>query len=104
MKDALAFFDKVLADPDAYPDAFVALPRDPELIRQVLSPGRNRILDYLDEHGPTGSLQALADGIGRDKATVSRDLVLLVEVGLVEATREGRRKRLRATGRPILIA
>lgn len=103
MQGALDFAAKVMQHPETYPDSFVSIPRDAELIRRLLSPERNRILDYLEQHGPVGSLQSLADGLHRDKGAVSRDLVLLIEVGLVEARREGRHKRLRATGRPIII-
>lgn len=103
MREALDFIAKVVADPDAYPDSFISLPRDPKLINKLLSPARNGILDYLEQHGPTASLKELADGLHRDKSAVSRDLDLLIEVGLVESQKEGRRTRLRATGRPILI-
>lgn len=103
MKRATAFIRKVIENPDAYPDTFIALPRDPALISKVLSRERTKIVDYLESYGPVGSLQALADALRRDKAAVSRDLDVLIEVGLVRSQRRGRRKELRATGRPIII-
>lgn len=103
MKRAFDFFDEVIKNPDAYPDSFVAIPRDPDLIAKLLSRERTKILDYLEKNGPLESLQMLADALGRDKGAVSRDVGSLAAVGLVNVSKNGRRKRLNATRRPILV-
>lgn len=103
MKTATDFVRIVIKDPGSYPDSFISLPMDPDLIASVLSRERTRLVQYLERHGPAGSVHALADALGRNYASVSRDLGVLIDIGLVESRLQGKTKRLTATRRPVLI-
>lgn len=102
--DATDFVRRVVARPEDYPERFVSIPMDPDLIRQVLSRERSRLVRYLQEHGPVASLHDLADALGRNYPSVSRDVGALVEFGLLDTEKVGRMKRIRATGRPVVVA
>lgn len=103
IKSATDFIRAVAKDPGSYPENFISLPMDPDLIASVLSRERTRLVQYLLKHGPTGSVHALADALDRNYASVSRDLGVLIDMGLVASEKHGKNKELRATGRPVLI-
>ena len=103
IRSATDFIRAVIKDPDAYPDTFISLPMDPELIATVLSRERTRLVQYLQLHGPMNSVHRLADALHRNYASVSRDLGVLVDLGLVATQKKGKEKEIQATGRPILI-
>lgn len=103
MQEATAFIRQVVADPTAFPRRFVSLPLDPELIVALLSRQRLRMVQYLREHGPVGSVEQLAADLGRNYASVSRDVGALRGAGLLESHQEGHRRRLQATRLPIVI-
>ena len=95
---------RVAADPDAFPDDFIAIPLDPEIISRVFSPERVRLLKELREEGPFASVNELAEALGREQSRVSRDLNELMSAGLVETERKGKSKRVSAPDKPILLA
>lgn len=103
IRTATDFIRAVVKDPAAYPDNFISLPMDPELIATVLSRERTRLVQYLQQHGPQNSVHRLADALHRNYASVSRDLGVLVDLGLVATQKRGKQKEIQATGRPILI-
>lgn len=103
IRSATDFIRAVVKDPAAYPDNFISLPMDPELIATVLSRERTRLVQYLQQHGPQNSVHRLADALHRNYASVSRDLGVLVDLGLVSTEKRGKAKEIQATGRPILI-
>lgn len=93
----------ILANPDAYPDDFIVLPLDPDLIAKVLSPERIRLLHELRSDGPYDSVNDLAEALGRDQSRVSRDVAGLAEMGLVKTERDGKSKRVSAPKKPIWL-
>lgn len=103
IKSATDFVRKVAKDPKSFPQNFISLPMDPDLIASVLSRERTRLVQYLQQHGPADSLHALADALDRNYASVSRDVGVLIDIGLVAAEQKGKTKELRATGRSVLI-
>lgn len=92
---ALDFLRKAAQDTDAYPEDLVVMPLDYDLLAAILTRERVRILNHLHDHGPVGSLQELADALGRDKSAVSRDVSYLSGT-YVEEQRIGRKVELRA--------
>lgn len=101
MKAATRFIRKVAADPDAYPENFVAIRRD--TVAKILSGQRSRLLDILETHGPFPELKALAKALKRKPSAVARDLRDLEATGLIERRRHGKRVSIRATRRPVLV-
>lgn len=87
---------------DHLPTDFTAMRLDYDLITSVLTRERIRIINHLREHGPVESLQELADALGRDKTAISRDLSYL-EADLVKVEKIGRRKRISAPDKPIIL-
>lgn len=103
MKEEFARLSKWIdANIDHLPDDFIAMALNYDLITGILTKERIRIVNYLREHGPVDSLQELAQALDRDRSAVSRDLVML-EHRLVEVTKNGRQKMIRARNRPIVI-
>lgn len=96
--DALAHW---LEHPQRFPADFISIPLD--LVPRVLTTQRTRLLAYLEEHGPVDSVEALAAALGRNYASVSRDVGYLLGGRFVAAEQHGHCKRLRAAGLPILI-
>jgi predicted transcriptional regulator len=101
MRSATAFIRKVAANPEAYPRQFIAIRR--ATVARILSGQRSRLLDVLEEHGPFPEVSGLAKELKRKPSAVARDLRDLEAVGLVERTRHGKRVRIKATGRPVLV-
>jgi DNA-binding transcriptional ArsR family regulator len=62
------------------------------LVAAVTEPTRRQLLDLLLERGES-TVTALADGLPITRQAVSKHLVLLDRVGLVEARRAGRETR-----------
>ncbi len=91
----------LLEHPDRYPDDFVNIPLDEEVLPQILTPQRIRLLRVLRDEGPFDSVTSLAERLQRDVSRVSRDLTTLDN--LVELERTGKAKRVSYAGRPILI-
>lgn len=89
-----------LDDPDAYPDDFISI--HIELVPKVLTPNRTRLLAELQRHGPADSVEDLARRLGRNYASVSRDVGYLAGVFL-DVDQIGHRKQVRASPRPIII-
>jgi len=100
---ATDFIRTVASSPERFPERFIDLPMDPDLILRILSRERTRLMQYLNDHGPVESVHALAEALDRNYASVSRDLGVLGEIGLVETHREGKNKSIRSTRLPILI-
>ncbi|HWG91525.1 MAG TPA: hypothetical protein VNZ52_11820 [Candidatus Thermoplasmatota archaeon] len=92
----------VAANPNQYPDRFIAIPL--RLVPKILTEERIRLLEVLRSEGPFNTVQEAADAVGRDVTRVSRDLKELVVVGLATAERHGRAKRIEALNVPILLA
>lgn len=103
LEKGFAVSDEILAHPEQFPDDFLCLPLDSEVIGHILSPERVRLLRVLRDDGPFDSIGALAAALGRDATRVSRDVTDLEVAGLVASERKGKEKRLAATRRFILL-
>lgn len=86
------------ADPGA-----LVFPLDGEILRQVFSPERTRLLAELRRSGGHESLMSLAAALERAPSHVSRDIAYLEGLRLVARQRHGRKVRITATPRPIRI-
>lgn len=104
IRRAFALVEDVIAHPEAYPEKFIAIPLDDEVLSRLLSRERLRLLRVLRDEGPFDSVNALAAELGRAQSRVSRDLADLQVAGLVSVERRGKSKRVRATDRPIVLA
>lgn len=93
----------VAADPDRYPDRFIAIPLDPELTPRLLTPERLRLLKMVRDKGPFSSLNELAHRLDREQSRVSRDVSDLVTMGLLRTKRHGKSKSVEAPKRPIVL-
>lgn len=94
---------EVIEDPEAFPDEFVTLPLDEELVLHVLTRERLHLLRTVRDSGPFDSITQLADTVDRDPSRVGRDLTWLVEAGLIRLVQHGRAKQVQGTGRKILL-
>lgn len=88
---------------ERYPDFFVSMPLDPDLIPKILSRERIRLMKEVLDAGEFASVQELAERLGRDPTRVGRDLKDLEVRGLLALEREGKRKRIRARPVPIIL-
>lgn len=95
---------RIAARPEGFPEHFVVVPLDPEILKSVLSEERIRMLHAIREDGPFESINDLAAFLGRDQSRVSRDVRTLVDAGLVITERAGKAKRVTASDREILLA
>lgn len=103
MNAALEFLEQVVRTPAAYPERFVAIPRNSPVLTKLFSREPNRILDYLQKHGRADAVQEIADALKRNKSGVSRDIKLLVDFGLVTSTRHGKEKVIMRTDRLVVV-
>jgi DNA-binding transcriptional ArsR family regulator len=92
-----------IAHPERFPDDFIAIPLDEEHFAAVFSRERIRLLRTLRDEGPFDSVGAVAEALERGPSRVSRDLASLEGLGLVFLMREGKKKRVRAADRPIVL-
>lgn len=104
LRRAFALARDVVQHPEAYPERFVAIPLEPETVRRLLSTERVRLLRQLRDEGPFDSVGELAEALRREPTRVSRDVSALAGAGLVVVERHGKRKRVRAPRRPIVLA
>jgi predicted transcriptional regulator len=81
----------------------LVLPLDGELLRQVFSPQRTRLLGELRRSRGHASLISLARALDREPSHVSRDITYLEGLRLVARERHGRQVRIRAVPRPLRI-
>lgn len=95
---------RVADAPEEYPEHFVVVPLDPDILGEVLSRERLRMLRAVREDGPFESVNDLAAHLDRDQSRVSRDLRRLVDAGLVVTERVGRAKQVAASDREIMLA
>ncbi|HLF05972.1 MAG TPA: hypothetical protein VI893_02155 [Thermoplasmata archaeon] len=93
----------LLRNPKRYPDHFVSIPLDPELIPKILSRERIRLMREVLEAGEFKSIQELAARLGRDPTRVGRDLKDLEVFGLLELEQDGKTKRVKARPAPIIL-
>lgn len=89
-----------LEHPEAYPDHVVSIPID--ILPEVLTPNRARLLAHLQRHGPADSVEGLAVALGRNYSSVSRDVGYLLGTFL-EGEQHGHKKRLWAAERTVVI-
>lgn len=84
--------NKVFDNPDMYPDRVTFLSLTKEEERQLLTPKRIELLRTIREN-KQHSISELAKTLRRDIASVSRDLKVLENHGIVDLEREGHRKK-----------
>lgn len=87
---------------DNLPEDFTIMRLDYDLFTTILTRERVRLVNHLREYGPYETLQELADDLGRDKTAISRDLSYL-EATLVKVEKVGRRKRIWAPDKPVIL-
>lgn len=104
IRHAFELARRVAEEPEQFPEHFVVVPLDPDVLKSVLSEERIRMLHAIREDGPFESVNELAGFLERDQSRVSRDLRTLVEAGLVITERVGKAKRVTASDREILLA
>ena len=88
---------------DEVPPNAIIVPMDPEVLSRIFTPERVRLLKHLRGHGPEPTLEALAAALDRAPSHVGADVRYLMERGLVRVRRDGRRKRVEAVDRQILV-
>ena len=103
IRRAFQLMRDVAANPDHFPDRFVAIPLDPKMIAGIFTEERIRLLKEIREQGPFHSVGQLASRVHRDETRVSRDLRFLVDAGLASTRRRGKAKEVSGTNRPIVI-
>jgi predicted transcriptional regulator len=101
MSDPFDELQQWLQDPGRHPDDAIHIPL--ELVPKILTPNRTRLIAHLERHGPADSVQALATDLGRNYASVSRDLGYLIGAGFLDVEQQGHRKRVKAAGRVIVV-
>lgn len=96
-------WDDVIQNPDKYPDNFISLPFDIDDIQKAFGRERMRLYRTVKERGPFESLHELADALGRNYSSVSRDVTFLEGIGFLAVEKVGRQKRIAWSGRVIVI-
>ncbi len=101
LEEGFRIMNDAIKNPDRYPEKFIMLRM--ESLHGVFSPQRARLIQYLQKHGPVGSVEALAEALHRKVPAVSRDINLLSGYLLVDVRPVGRRKEISARDIPILL-
>ncbi len=94
-----------LDDPASIPDGALVIPLS--LLAgdyNLLTSSRWRVLLQLRSHGTYVRLQDLADALGRGKHRVSKDVDVLVNLGLVHKQKNGRETSIQPDARQIFVA
>lgn len=100
--EAFAFVERVVEDPDRYPDEAVLFLLDPAEIASAVTKERLRLLRELSRRDYP-SIFDLARSLGRDVSRVRKDLVALERLDLVGFTKSGNRVRARPAATGIYI-
>jgi len=74
-----------------------------ETAREVLTPKRFEIIDYLRDGDAVDSVKSLADRLNRDHGQVSRDLGVLAEHGIIEYDTAGRAKQPKLAAEHLVV-
>ena len=74
-----------------------------ETAREVLTPKRFEIIDYLRDGDAVDSVKSLADRLNRDHGQVSRDLGVLAEHGIIEYDTDGRAKQPKLAAEHLVV-
>lgn len=100
----MAIADDLVQNPDKYPDDFIFVPLDSEIMYSVLTKERSRVLRALRVHGEFPSVGALAAHLEREITRVGRDVALLEHHGFVSTRREGKNKVVEGSPRTIVVS
>lgn len=99
---AFRFIERILENPEQYPDKTVVLLMDPQEIASILTKERLRLLRELQGRG-CGSIKELARSVGRAASCVRKDLLMLERFSLVRVSKAGNRMWARAATDGIYI-
>lgn len=100
--EAFAFVERVVRQPDQYPDEAVLFLLDPAEIASAVTKERLRLLRELAAR-EYPSIFDLARSLGRDVSRVRKDLVALERLDLVTFSKSGNRIRARPSATGIYI-
>lgn len=102
----LEFFGRLVQeafrDPGRTPDRLTVISLSDEEQDRLITPKRLELIRTLRDHGGL-TVSELAARVHRRPDTVSRDLKVLAKHGIVELSREGRKKRVRLATDIILL-
>lgn len=101
---AFDLIENVMEKPEDYPESFVVLPLDPEILSRVFTVERVRLFQELRRAGHVESLNELAASLGRAQSGVSRDVKALRSFGLIREKRVGKSKTFEARRNSIVVA
>lgn len=95
-KKSLEMFDRMveyaLKNPEASPDRLLVLSMKQETLDKIFTPKRMEIMRTIKSKNPS-SVGVLAKEVNRPVESVSRDLKILENYGLLGLTQEGKRKK-----------
>ena len=100
--EAFAFVERVVEQPDQYPDEAILFLLDPAEIASAVTKERLRLLRELSARDYP-SIFDLARSLGRDVSRVRKDLVALERLDLVTFAKSGNRIRVRPAATGIYI-
>jgi len=99
---AFDFIERVVKEPERYPDEAILFLLDPGEIASVVTKERLRILRELEGKDHT-SIADLARSLARDVSRVRKDLLTLARFDLVRFSKTGNRVHARPTATGIYI-
>lgn len=106
MKDSIKMFGKMidfaLQDPEGSPDRVLVINMRKDAFEMILTPARMEIINAIRENKPK-TVGNLAKYLKRPIESVSRDLKILENYGILGLTRTGRTKTPRIEKEMILI-
>lgn len=95
--------NKAIEDPDGTPDRYSIVELSPEINYKVMTKERTKLLEQLKSNPNIKSITELSDEIGRPSESVSRDLRILENHGLIDLERNGRKKVPRLIKNQVVI-
>lgn len=106
MKRSIELFNKMIdfavQNPEISPDRVLVINLKKETFNKILSPARMEIIRAVKEKKPK-TIMDLAKSLGRPMESVSRDLRILENYGIMEYIRSGKTKKPKIEKEMILI-
>lgn len=83
--------EKVIDEPDKWPDSASFISFDTAVDKNVLTPGKLRLIKYI-KNNDVESISSLADNLDRSLSNVSTNLKELKEHNLVKVEKKGKKR------------
>ena len=96
--------NRAIEDPEGTPDRYSIVELSPEVNYKVMTKERTKLLERLKSNPDIMSITELSEEIGRPAESVSRDLKILKNYGLIDLERNGRKKVPKLIRNKIVIA